>query len=322
MTALTSQLPTVPISSSGASLEVPEVALRIHNIQLRRLYGKIYESLLTVPSRNDLSVSAREAIVADRAREVQEWYDNSPFRAAFFPMSDSSVSRQAADDISYHQMTMGLYRPSPLMPHVPSSYVTILKSSASISVDLYRHYWPRQQVLSVWTHLYQIISSCTTLVYCFCEYRSRPDLVDLPSEQVESKIAQCQDLLARFGPAWPESQRYQAMFDALVQSFRSSQPSPTHAVDAPTLQPPPMAVQHADEPAPPQLPLPHVNNVVDAIPSVTNGGGEVDLSIFDLFNSTQADGGGLAGSVGQPGSGTSPSTVMMGFWAQNLVPNA
>ncbi|KAL1409281.1 hypothetical protein Q8F55_006114 [Vanrija albida] len=310
--------PTVPISSSEASLEVPEVALRIHNIQLRRLYGKIYESLLTVPARDDLSVAEREAIISDRAREVQEWYNNSPFRAAFFPMSDSSISRQAADDISYHQMTMGLYRPSPLMPHVPSSYVTILKSSASISVDLYRHYWPRQQVLLVWTHLYQVFSSCTTLVYCFCEYRSRPDLVDLPSEQVETQIAQCQDLLARFGSAWPESQRYQAMFHALVQSFRSSQPSPTQGVETEAIQPLSMAVHQVEEPSE-QLPPPPAISV-PSIPSVTNGG-EVDLSIFDLFNSTQAS-ADLPGSVGLSGSGTSPSSVMMGFWAPNLVPNA
>ena len=120
-------------------------------------------------------------------------------------------------------MIMALHRPSPLIPHVSSDFVATLKESASYSVDLYTHYSSRKQVFVNWIHLYQIFLSCTALLFCFCEFKIRVDLMVAPDKEVEARITRCRTLLERFAPGWALAARYQEMFDALVQAFKGEE---------------------------------------------------------------------------------------------------
>ncbi|WRT70611.1 uncharacterized protein IL334_007609 [Kwoniella shivajii] len=216
------ELPADPAQpSSNMSVEVSGVALRCHQIHLRRLYGIVRETFYSSAVNPNRPQEEKEAIVADFVCQAQGWYNQSPLKAAFAPMTEATISRQVVDDISYHQMIMAAHRPSPLIPEIPSSFVTTLKYSATLSIELYRHYCKSKKVLIIWTHLYQIFMSCTTLIFCFAEHLSRPDLVEVPKDEVEWRIEQCKDLLARFGTAWPESSRYRTMFDNLVRSFKA-----------------------------------------------------------------------------------------------------
>lgn len=286
------QLPTVTAATPGLGAERSDVALRCHNLQLRKLYGKIHESLYAVNVKADRPFIEREAIVADLVRQIQNWYNSSPLKVAFAPISEATINRQVTDDISYHQMILALHRPSPLIPEIPSTFVLTLKNSASISVDLYQHYWSRNQVLIIWVHLCQLFTSCITLIYCFCEHRSRFDLVEVPAEEVKTRIVQMKDLLARFGPAWPESVRYQAMFDALVNSFESMVPS-SQFVSAPVEM-----AQQASGPAP--------------------------SAVFDGFHGSDMNASTSQGEVANPFwflDYASPNTLMRGLWVDTAATN-
>nr|XP_019051181.1 hypothetical protein I302_01630 [Kwoniella bestiolae CBS 10118]OCF30111.1 hypothetical protein I302_01630 [Kwoniella bestiolae CBS 10118] len=220
----------VDVDNDSLLVEVSGTALRRHQIHLRRLYGIVRETFYSASVNSSKSMEGKEQVVADFVRQAQAWYNQSPLKAAFVPISEATVSRQVVDDISYHQMIMAAHRPSPLIPEIPSSFVMTLKYSASLSIDLYRHYCKSKKVLIIWTHLYQIFMSCTTLIYCFNEFHQRKDLVDLDENEIDIRIEQCKDLLAKFGTSWPESSRYQIMFDNLVHSFRSqiqNQDNPT-----------------------------------------------------------------------------------------------
>lgn len=186
---------------------------------------------------------------------------------------------------------MALHRPSPLMPEIPSSFVDVLHEAATISVDLYDHYSEANQVLVNWVHLNQIFTSCTTLVYCFWEYQARDDLVEVPRQRALDRIEQCKRLLARFGPPWPQTQRYQTMFDNLTQSFLHQQQDHTSFLAA-TGNPP---VESADIPTCSAFP---VDPMIDILGSDHSSGITLDPfeSAHDLLMSQ------------------SPDTVMRVFW--------
>ncbi|WWC98680.1 hypothetical protein V866_005573 [Kwoniella sp. B9012] len=212
---------SVPQTIDSSSVEVSSIALRCHQIHLRRLYGIVRETFYSASVDSNKTMKEKEEIVADFVRQAQAWYNQSPLKAAFVPISEATISRQVVDDISYHQMIMAAHRPSPLISEIPSSFIMTLKYSASLSIDLYRHYCKSKKVLIIWTHLYQIFMSCTTLIYCFNEFHQREDLIDLDEKEVQTRIEQCKDLLSKFGTSWPESSKYQIMFDNLVNSFNS-----------------------------------------------------------------------------------------------------
>lgn len=153
----------------------------------------------------------------------------------------------------YHQMIMALHRPSPLMPQIPSSFIPTLLNSAMTSVELYDHYSTQKRVLVNWVHLHQLFTSCTSLVYCFREHSSRPDLVDYPSDVVQRWTARCRALLAKFSPKWPQSERYQAMFDELAAPFsvEGCPPAPTGDI---AIQEP-LDVSIADQHGPIEFPI-------------------------------------------------------------------
>ncbi|WWC65156.1 uncharacterized protein I303_107770 [Kwoniella dejecticola CBS 10117] len=218
-----------PVASNmNDTVEVSGIALRCHQIHLRRLYGIARETFYSASVNPNRTIEEKEAIVADFVRQAQAWYSQSPLKAAFVPMTEATISRQVVDDISYHQMIMAAHRPSPLIPEIPSSFINTLKYSATLSIDLYRHYVKSKKVLIIWTHLYQIFISCTTLVFCFSEYKSRSDLMGLDEKEIEIRIEQCKDLLGKFANHWPESSRYQIMFDNLVTSFRAQYQPGSH----------------------------------------------------------------------------------------------
>ena len=118
-------------------------------------------------------------------------------------------------------MVLALHRPSPLVADIPASFVTVLLQSSGTSVDLYWHYWRDKQILINWIHLYQIFISCSTLVYCFCECQTRPELVPVSQDIVDLRIGQCTELLTNFAPLWPHSPEFRRMFDTLVASFEA-----------------------------------------------------------------------------------------------------
>ncbi|KAL7915570.1 hypothetical protein GGI35DRAFT_466927 [Trichoderma velutinum] len=213
------ELPSTPLDTSGVMRGMPRVALRVHSLKGRKLYGQIQESLYAVSITPDAPFDEREATVNLFVQKVNDWHSSSPLRDAFIPLSSATVKRQSLDDLQYHQMIMALHRPSPLIPTIPSHFITVLYDAACISVDLYCHYSDENQILVNWVHLKQIFTSCTTLLYCFWEHHTREDLLDISIQQVLERIDQSKRLLARFGPPWPQTQRYQAMFDNLAQPF-------------------------------------------------------------------------------------------------------
>nr|XP_031860232.1 uncharacterized protein CI109_004364 [Kwoniella shandongensis]KAA5527304.1 hypothetical protein CI109_004364 [Kwoniella shandongensis] len=321
------ELPSVPSPSAGGLVAFPEI-FGGHNIRLRRLYGKIQESFYAVSVRPDQPMSESEAIVKDYVREIEEWYNSNPMRSAYVPISDATIARQVIDDISYHQMILAIHRPSPLIPHIPSSFVHTLLASASISLDLYRHYWSRKQVLIVWTHLYQIFTSCTTLLYAYCECRMRADLTEVPEEEVRRRISECRDLLSRFGPTWPDSTRYQVMFDTLAQYFDTTteEISPTTTTRTTASTEPATTISSGyvnGEPVGTGFDTHSVFDVLSetttigqsAGPLSSHGNGDSDLLVHAFGN------GSTTNTVEYMGE-YSPSTIMRGFWVENAVPNA
>ncbi|ORY29824.1 hypothetical protein BCR39DRAFT_163840 [Naematelia encephala] len=286
------EFPSIPVTRS--SIGVSDVALRIHNLQLRIIYGKVYESLYAVSVKTDRPRAEGEAIVADLMRQIQSWYSSSPLKVPFAPISEATTSRQVTDDISYHQVVMALHRPSRLISDVSSDFIRTLKGSADISVDLYRHYWSKNQVIINWNHLCQLFTSCITLAYCFTEHISRPDLNDIPASEIIRRFAQCQDLLARFGPTWPESQKYQTMFNALVAPLVNS------------------VVTSQQNPV--TNPADNTDSCITA--SVTNTDSTGDESVDDmswLLNELLAD----TENVGN----FSPNAVIRGLWDDNTITN-
>ena len=116
-------------------------------------------------------------------------------------------------------MIIALHRPSPLLPTVPSRFITTLLESANYSVDLYVHYLSGTRLKMNWVHLYHIFTSCISLVYCLSECKSRPDLDALSEGDVDTRIERCKELLGRYSPGWPEAGRYLDMFEILRQPF-------------------------------------------------------------------------------------------------------
>jgi hypothetical protein len=113
-------------------------------------------------------------------------------------------------------MLMALYRPSPLIPEISSKFVTALKAAADLAIDLYWHYFMQNRVTTDWMHHFHIFATCTSLLYCYSEHRTRPDLNAIPNDEVATKIDRCRTLLLRFCPISPQTARYQAAFDILV----------------------------------------------------------------------------------------------------------
>ena len=184
-------------------------------------------------------------------------------------------------------MIMALHRVSPLFPNIPSSFVPTLRDSASISVDLYAHYSAQNHIAVNWVHLYQLFISCTTLVYSLCECKSRSDLTETPYAESWTKISHCRNLLAQFGAEWPQSQRYQAMFDVLVKTWENFYTVPFSAEDA--------------QPA-----------ILDG---VNSGMGLENMIPIDQWASDQQD--DFIALINR--ETVSPSTVMRGFWGDSAV---
>jgi hypothetical protein len=222
--------------STHEVLNLSSAALGRHSLLGRKLYGQIQEAIYAVKVTPDRPIEEREAIVSEFIQQIHQWYASSPLKMAFVPISEETIRRQWLDDMQYHQMMMALHRPSPLFPTIPSSFIITLKGSAGISVDLYTHYSSRNQVHQNWVHLYQIFMACTALVYCLCEYKSRADLIDLSSAEVNMRIERCRKLLERFGTGWPQSARYQSIFDILVKAYYGDTVEETTEVQQP--QPP------------------------------------------------------------------------------------
>lgn len=130
---------------------------------------------------------------------------------------------QVLDDVQYHQMVIALHQPSPLLPDVPSSFITTLTRSASLSLSLFLHSASRKQINVHWINLFHVFTSCAILVYCFCEHQSRSDLTAIPQDQVTSMVGRCREVISLFCGVGPIVQRYQAMLDQLIHAFESQQ---------------------------------------------------------------------------------------------------
>ena len=188
------------------------------------------------------------------------------------------------------------------MPETPSAFVNVLYEAATISVDLYDHYSEANQVLVNWVHLKQIFTSCTTLVYCFWEYQTREDLVEIPRPRALERIEQCKRLLARFGPPWPQTQRYQIMFDNLAQSFSQQQQDQTAFFEA-----------TRDLPQQPNRMQTDMAFSAESMLDILVSGPDSSIGV-EAFDSSHHD---LL-------MAQSPGTIMRGFWGENwmIPPNA
>lgn len=125
--------------------------------------------------------------------------------------------------MQYHQMVMAIYQPSPLLSDVPSSFITTLTRSASLSLNLFHHSASRKQINVHWVNLYHVFTSCAILIYCFCEHQSRPDLVAIAEDEVTSMVTRCREVIPLFRGVGPIVQTYQAMLDQLIHAFESQQ---------------------------------------------------------------------------------------------------
>jgi hypothetical protein len=94
------EMPSQPSGVSSLSKEGLGAASRIHSLKGRRLYGQIQESLYAVSISSDGPLEEREEIINDLRRSVQSWYASSPLKAAFVPISDTTVKRQVSRSIS------------------------------------------------------------------------------------------------------------------------------------------------------------------------------------------------------------------------------
>lgn len=90
------QMPSLPAPALTPSRGVPGVALRIHSLKGRKLYGQIQESLYAVSVSAERPFEEREVIINNYREEVQAWYASSPLKGAFIPISDATVRRQVS----------------------------------------------------------------------------------------------------------------------------------------------------------------------------------------------------------------------------------
>lgn len=70
------------------------MALRRHQIRIRRLCGEIQKTFYAVSVKKGKSPESCEALADDYTRQVQEWYNESPLRTAFVPISNATIARQ------------------------------------------------------------------------------------------------------------------------------------------------------------------------------------------------------------------------------------
>ncbi len=117
---------------------------------------------------------------------------------------------------------MALHRPSLLIPHTSSAFVTVLRSAAEISVDLYWHYFQQQQVTINWQHLYQVFASCTSLLYCFSECKNRPDLAAISDLEILAKTERFNAIIRQFDESWAQTIRFQAVLAFLTSTLASA----------------------------------------------------------------------------------------------------
>ncbi|KAK6907807.1 hypothetical protein I203_101808 [Kwoniella mangroviensis CBS 8507] len=225
-------LPSVS-SLYGNGLPVSGTSIRNHSLRLRMLYGNIQESLYGVSVKDSRPLEERQRLVSEFVEQVEAWYNSSPLKAAFIPISDATINRQLLDDISYQQMILALHRPSSLIPEIPSEYVDKLLNASTKCIALYQHYFARKEIPMTWIHLFQIYTSSATLVKCFSEFRKRSGHQAASLSDFENRIGQCRDLLAQFGTKWPESQLYQVMFGNLIDLYNSESELATHRIYSP-----------------------------------------------------------------------------------------
>ena len=96
-------MPSLPSPTSLLTREVPSVALRVHSLKGRKLYGQIQESLYAVTTTSQRPFEERKEIIDNYTQQVQSWYTSSPLKGAFIPISPATIRRQVrpSNQISY-----------------------------------------------------------------------------------------------------------------------------------------------------------------------------------------------------------------------------
>jgi hypothetical protein len=116
-------------------------------------------------------------------------------------------------------MIMALYQPSELVPQVTNTALAALKQSASLSLDLFHHSASRGQLNIHWVNLHHAFVSCAILLYCFGQYRSRPDLASDGPDEVATKITRCFEVLSLFRGVGPVKDEYEHILQQLVRDL-------------------------------------------------------------------------------------------------------
>ena len=114
-------------------LNIPSVALRVHNIKQRQLYGTIQDQFYAVNVRAHSSPENGERFVASFVRDIQDWYDSSPLKTAFVPIGPATIAKQVSrpyDRISTEVLTTESRR-SLLPPNDPRHPPTISLDAGS-----------------------------------------------------------------------------------------------------------------------------------------------------------------------------------------------
>ena len=124
-----------------------------------------------------------------------------------------------------------LHRPSSLVPHVSASSVLKLYDASSMALQLLEHYCAQKRVILHWSHLNHAFNAGTTLIYCFGEFSSRPDLATMPEDEMKAKVEECKRTLARF-EKWKQSPQYQVALDNLLGSVLATMRGQLHAGSA------------------------------------------------------------------------------------------
>lgn len=144
---------------------------------------------------------------------------------------------------------MALHAPSPLIPNVSSTFITTLKRSASLSVNLFHHSASRKLLNVHWINLYHLFTSCAILIYCFRQHEIRSDLVAVPQDEVTEMLARCRETLPLFrGAGKSLVRRYEAMLAQIIRAFelQRQQQQRQEATSTDSFLPSPISVDLTD----------------------------------------------------------------------------
>lgn len=111
-TMIDSQLPSQQYDPSSDPSSVSSAAIRNHSLKLRMLYGRIQDTVYGVSAKSDRPMVEREQVVTSFVCEVKEWYQTSPLKAAFVPISDATINRQVCSPTVFGNVRVDVHSSS------------------------------------------------------------------------------------------------------------------------------------------------------------------------------------------------------------------